>query len=324
MSERVTSGHMIISSPCWRFFVLFLGAAVCRLAAQSPEALSGFFEGKQVIVKLDMPGTQQGVDIYPQRPQALDLKSYSSRLKNFGTALRNGDSVMVTKVRVKDKNIEFQLAGGGYGTLSDDTDTSVHFTPSEKSGREKSLEDRLKSETDQDRRRALQRELDDLRSRREQRDQRDRAAAEEAAEFKKQRLDTRRQQGGSRFNIRFEPRRPVSEITPQMIMAVLAPYVTFPPDTFGPSESSRVADTGPSNPPESPAAPQPNAADPVRGLKKGLTLEQVEALFGQPVETHDGSQGGLKVTTCTFQNKDVKVQGDFINGVLVQYTLSSR
>jgi hypothetical protein len=323
MSERVLSRHMTVSSGWWRYFVLSFGA-VYQLTGQSPEALSGFFEGKQVIVKLDMPGTQQGVDIYPQRPQALDLKSYSSRLKNFGAALRNGDSVMVTKVRVKDKNIEFQLGGGGYGTFSDDTDTSAQFTPSEKSGREKELEDRLRSETNQDRRRALQRELDDLRFRREQRDQRDRAAAEQTAEFKKQRLDTRRQQGGSRFNIRFEPRRPVSEITPQMIMAALAPYVTFPPDAFGPSESSRVADAGSINPPEPSAAPQPNAADPVRSLKKGLTLEQVESLFGQPVETHDRSQGGLKVTTCTFQNKDVRVQGDFINGVLVQYTLSSR
>jgi hypothetical protein len=307
----------------WACCVLIFGS-VCQLTGQSPEAVSGFFEGKQVVVKLDMPGTQQGVDVYPQRPQALDLKSYSSRLKKFGTALRNGDSVMVTKVKVKDNNIEFQLAGGGYGTASDDTDTSVHFTPSEKSGREKALEDRLRSETDRDRRRSLQRELDGLRSWREQRDQRDRAAAENAAEFKKQRIDTSRQQGGSRFNIRFEPRRPVNEITPQAIMAALAPYVTFPPDTFGPSEGNRSADAGASNFPGPPTAPQPNAPDPVRSLKKGLTLEQVEALFGQPIETHDRLQSGLKVTTCTFQSKDVTVQGDFINGVLVQYTLSSR
>ena len=307
-----------------RMCSVLLFGSVCQLIGQSPEAVSGFFEGKQVVVKLDMPGTQQGVDVYPQRPQALDLKSYSSRLKKFGTALRNGDSVMVTKIKVKDNNIEFQLAGGGYGTASDDTDTSVHFTPSEKSSREKSLEDRLKSETDRDRRRSLQRELDDLRSWREQRDQRDRTAAADAAEFKKQRIDASRQQGGSRFNIRFEPRRPVDEITPQTIMAALAPYATFPPGTFGSSEGSRFGGTGTSKPPGPLVAPQPNAADPVRSLKKGLTLEQVEALFGQPIETHDRSQSGLKVTTCTFQSVDATVQGDFVNGVLVQYTLSSR
>src|SRR3954453_21749910 len=307
----------------WVCSVLVFGS-VYQLTGQSPEAVSSFFEGKQVLVKLDMPGTQQGVDVYPQRPQALDLKSYSSRLKKFGTALRNGDSVMITKVKVKDNNIEFQLAGGGYGTASDDTDTSVHFTPSEKSGREKALEDRLRSETDRDRRRSLQRELDGLRSWGEQRDQRGRAAAEDAAEFKKQRIYTSRQQGGSRFNIRLEPRRPVDEITPQTIMAALAPYVTFPPDTFGPSEGNRSADAGASNFPGPSTAPQPNAPDPVRSLKKGLTLEQVKDLFGQPIETHDRLQGGLKVTTCTFQSKDATVQGDFVNGVLVQYTLSSR
>ncbi|MBV9224767.1 MAG: hypothetical protein JOY85_12100 [Acidobacteriaceae bacterium] len=297
--------------------------AVCQLVGQSPEALSGFFESKQVIVKLDMPGTQQGVDIYPQRTQALDLKSYSNRMKKFGTALRNGDSVMVTKIKVKDNNIEFQLAGGGYGTISDDTDTSVQFTPSDKSGREKDLEDQLKSETDQAKRRSLQRQLDDARAARERRDQRDRMAAEDAAESKKQRIGTNRQQGGSRFNIRFEPRRPVTEMTPQTIMSALTAYVTFPPDTFGSSDSSRPTEAGANSTPE-PSTSQPNAADPVKGLKKGLTLEQVKALFGQPTDTHDRLQGGLKVTTCTFQNKDVTVQGDFVNGVLVQYTLSSR
>ena len=107
MSKRVLFKSITVPG-WWKYSALVLGA-VCQLAGQSPEAVSGFFEGKQVIVKLDMPGTQQGVDIYPQRPQALDLKSYSSRIKKFGTALRNGDSVMVTKVKVKDNNIEFQL-----------------------------------------------------------------------------------------------------------------------------------------------------------------------------------------------------------------------
>ncbi|MFN5581990.1 hypothetical protein [Gemmatimonas sp.] len=46
------------------------------------------------------------------------------RIKEFGTALDVGQQVMVTKVVVKgDSHIEFQLGGGGFGTLSDDAGT---------------------------------------------------------------------------------------------------------------------------------------------------------------------------------------------------------
>src|ERR1700678_4216913 len=103
--------------------------------AQNADMLSGAFEGKQVVVKMDMPGTQKGVDIYPGRPQPLDVKSYADRLKDYGISLQKGDSVMVTKVKVNKDNIEFQLGGGGFGTARDNTDTAVHFTPTDKSDR---------------------------------------------------------------------------------------------------------------------------------------------------------------------------------------------
>ena len=70
-----------------------------------------------------MPGSQQGIDIFPQRNNMLDAKAYGKRMKSFPIALHNGDAVMVTTVKVKDKLIEFQLGGGGFGTFGDDTDT---------------------------------------------------------------------------------------------------------------------------------------------------------------------------------------------------------
>jgi len=111
-------------------------ATSSNAVAQNPDMLSPFFEGKQVVVKMDMPGTQKGVDIYPDRQPPLDTKSYGERLKQFGVSLRNGDTVMVTKVKVNKDSVEFQLGGGGFGTAKDNTDTSVHFTPAEKSPRE--------------------------------------------------------------------------------------------------------------------------------------------------------------------------------------------
>src|SRR5271156_1050570 len=121
------------------------------MAAQNPDALSPFFEGKQVAVKIDMPGTQKGVEIYPDRTPTMDAKSYGDRMKDFGVSLRQGDTAMVTKVKGNKDNVEFQLGGGGFGTARDNADTSVHFTPAEKSDREKELENQLSNESDPDR-----------------------------------------------------------------------------------------------------------------------------------------------------------------------------
>ena len=77
--------------------------------------LRRFFEGKQVVVKIDMPATKNGVDVQVGDPQPMNFKEYSNRLKNAGVALRSGDRVMVTTVKLKDNSIEFQLGGGGVG-----------------------------------------------------------------------------------------------------------------------------------------------------------------------------------------------------------------
>jgi hypothetical protein len=301
------------------FAVLFADAG--GAAAQNPDSLSAFFEGKQVVVKMDMPGTQKGVEIYPDRPQPLDAKSYGDRLKEFGVSLQNGDTTMVTKVKVNKDNIEFQLGGGGYGTAGDNTDVSVHFTPANKSDREKELEAQLSNETDPDRRRSLQRELDYVRAERERRDRIDRARAEDDAARRAQQVAIKRQQGGSRFNIHVDARKMGDSLTPQVVQDALAQYVGF----SGAANSS--AGGHPAAPGGAPAlverTPDPGA-DPAQGLKKGMSREQVEALYGKAVEAHDHTEGGLTITSCTFIGKDEKVQADFVNGVLVQYSMSSR
>jgi hypothetical protein len=298
-------------------------------AQQDSSPVSNYFEGKQVTVKLDMPATQQGIDIFPQRGQPLDLKSYSGRIKKYGVSIRNGDSVLVTKVKVKDNNVEFQLAGGGYGTAWDDTDDSVHYIPLDKSGREKNLEDELKNETDPQKRKEIKRELDDARAARERRDNRDRAAAEQAADSKRQTIDNRRAQGGSRFNIRLD-RQSGTPVTPEYIMSVLSKYVAFPPDMGAPAGETTRLDAVPRSGNEQPAAggpappPPASSADPAASLRKGLTRDQVEALFGPAVEAHDSEQNGLKMTVCSYRTGTSDIRANFVNGVLVQYTVSSR
>ncbi len=65
---------------------------------QNGAQLSQSFVGKSVVVKLDMPASQQRIDVYPQRNPPFDYGAYAQRLKRFGTTLRTGDSVVITKV----------------------------------------------------------------------------------------------------------------------------------------------------------------------------------------------------------------------------------
>jgi hypothetical protein len=299
-------------------------AGECAAFAQNPDALSPYFEGKQVVLKMDMPGTQKGVDVYPGRPQPLDLKSYSDRMKDFGTALQRGDSVMVTKVKVLKDNIEFQLGGGGYGTARDNTDTTVHFTPSDKSDREKELQNQLRDETDPDRRRSLQRELDYVRSERERRDRINQSRAEDDAARRAQQVGISRQQGGSRFNVHVDARKMGDSLTPQVVHDALAEYITFPGDAPGPSPGGRSGEMAPGGDATLVVRQPDQANDSGHGLKKGMSREQVEALYGQAVEAHDHTESGLTVTSCTFEGRDARVKADFVNGVLVQYSLTSR
>ena len=111
-----------------------------RPFAQGEAELRDFFEGKSVRVKMDMPATQQGIDVYPDARRPINFEEYSARVKASGISIRTGDSVIVTRVRLKDKIIEFQLAGGGYGTFGDDTSGSVYTPSTPKSNREKDLE----------------------------------------------------------------------------------------------------------------------------------------------------------------------------------------
>jgi hypothetical protein len=299
-------------------------AAGSRAGAQNPDALSPYFEGKQVVVKMDMPASQKGVDIYPGRPQPLDLKSYSNRMKDFGAALQRGDSTMVTKVKVLKDNIEFQLGGGGYGTVRDNTDDSVHFTPADKSDREKELENQLSNETDPDRRRSLQRELDYVRSERERRDRINRARAEDDADRRKQEIGAKRQQGGSRFNIHLDARKMGDSLTPQVVQAALAEYVVFPGDAPDASAGAHMAapDAGGVDPALA-ARSSDQGPDPTHGLKKGMSRKQVEAMYGAATETHDHTESGMTITSCVFHGNDATVQADFVNDVLVKFSMSS-
>src|SRR5262249_27428621 len=108
-------------------------------AAHARGALKQYFEGRRVVVRIDMPATSDGVDVYPERERPVDWDKLGSRIRGAGIAAREGDRMTVTKVKVKDDLIEFQLGGGGFNTIHDGS-SSVSIPRAPKTSREKELE----------------------------------------------------------------------------------------------------------------------------------------------------------------------------------------
>lgn len=301
----------------WRFALLPLALAAAPLRAQSEAQLKQYFEGKRVTLKIAMPGTEEGVDIYPSTDRPLDYPRYADRLKDHGTAIRAGDDAMITKIRVKSKHIEFQLDGGGYGTMSDETSTSVSVESAPKSKREKNLEAELEREKDPVKRREMKEELDDLENARGREDARNRAEVADAEEQKKQNLRQRRLEGGSRFNVRYRDLLPDALLTSKGLEAALGEYVTFPSlpvNTFASNEGDvpvEREDLG--------AAPAPGTGLP----RKGMTAKEVGELLGEPVQTSERPEGKLRVVTRTYRSGDGQVTAEFVEDVLFRYSVTS-
>ena len=301
---RNTAGFLLL--------LCFLALTV-PASAQSESELKDFFEGKSVRARIDMPATQQGIDVYPDARRAINFDEYSARLKTNGIAIRNGDSVIVTKVRIKDKLIEFQLAGGGYGTFGDDTSGSVYTGSTPRSNREKDLEKLVKSETSAARKRQLQRELDDLRSERAREDLRNKTAATAAEEARKSRIAETRLHSGSRFNIRYQDGVPPG-LGPDGIMRALAEYVDFSFATDRPQ-------------PRDTAAASPDVRRHVSGtgtIRKGMMLAEVQDALGTPERTTERAEGTLKVVTAIFSRDDQRITAEFVEGVLIRYSIASK
>ncbi len=283
--------------------------------AQSEAALKDYFEGRTVKLKLAMPGAEDGVDVYPGTPKPLDFPRHADRLKDYGTALRTGDQALVTKVKVKAKLIEFQLDGGGYGTSGDETSSSVNVGSAPKTKREQNLEGELKREKDPVRRRAIKEELDDLKARREREDARNRASVAEAQESKKANIRQRRLEGGSRFNIRYRDGVPAAALTPEAIRQALAAYVDFDeaaPAATGIASALPVAGSVPTGKPAPGGLPA-----------KGMLQADVDELLGTPQRTSDRMEGRLKVSTRVYPTSAGQVTAEFVEGVLIRFSMTS-
>lgn len=274
-------------------------------ASQDERTLKRTFEGSSVTVRMDMPGTDDGVDVYPESGRPIDYSQYAQRLKTYGVSLRSGESVIVTKVKVKDDLIEFQLGGGGFGTSGDDTRTEVSVPSVPKSKREKDLEKQVKNETDRDKKRKLQNELDDLRDEREREDRRNWASVAGASEQRRETVRRQRADGGSRFNLRYRDGVPASAVTPEAIRLALAKYVDF-----------EGYDEDGANP-QGPGSPSSTA------MRLGLLLSEVEAMFGPAITADERMEGTLHVSVRTYARPEGRITAELVEGVVIRFRQSA-
>ncbi|MEX2304159.1 MAG: hypothetical protein WD733_24665 [Bryobacterales bacterium] len=216
------------------------------------------------------------------------------------------------------QNIEFQLGGGGFGTIGDETGSVVAPSTMPKTKREKDLEAERKTVTDKDKKKAMDRELNDLRSVRTRHDTRLKAEAAQAEEARKTRVRMQALDGGSRFNLWFANGVPAEMLDAENIREALAEYVEFPGSAV--PAAVGVAGVDPRTGPPARGLPSVQPA----GLRKGMTVDEVAALLGEPASCTERAEGTLKVATCLYQLSEARAEGQFVDGVLLRYSITSQ
>ena len=97
---------MIRNSAVTLFYCLFVSSAALL---QSDEHFWQRFKGTNVVLKMDMPVTEEGVNFSAERLPRIDGKEYGKKLRRYGTLIHKGNAV-------KKKNIEVHFSGGGYSS----------------------------------------------------------------------------------------------------------------------------------------------------------------------------------------------------------------
>jgi hypothetical protein len=269
------------------------------------------FEGKVISVKIDLPGTSKGIDVYPEQPLPVNFRSVADNIKEYGTALRIGDKVMISKVAVKgNTHIEFQLGGGGFGTFWDSPGTSSVSSVTEgESKEEKALKVSIRAETNAAKKKQLERELSSLRSARERENARARATVEQANAAHEANLRVRRAEGGSRFNVRFRTGIPASALTATGLAQTLSQFVDFSGHVELAAATSQPAGAA-------------TASAGLSALRKGLLLKEVEDLLGPATTAAESAEGSLTVLRRSYAKDGMKISTMFVQGVLIDFTIA--
>lgn len=203
---------------------------------QSEGHLRNYFEGRSVVILLDMPADEDGIIVKVDGGRSIDRRDVGKDLDRYGAALRKGDPAQITLVKVKGRHIEFQLDGGGW---QGGRRARLGYAPAPKSERHRDIEAELALLPDpSDRnvpdaqkqlrlRRILEEDLEQLIFEYDELNAARLAEAEELQAHAQQDLDRRIQASGSRFNLHYDRRVPTEALTPDGLILALEKYVDF-------------------------------------------------------------------------------------------------
>lgn len=264
--------------------------ATAAQPADAVAALKAALEGRQVTVKIDMPATAGGVDLYPQREPDIAAEAYGLRLKETGVAIRRDTRVPITLIKVSARNIEVQLAGGGYGTRSDPfliPPTRAYVPPS---ARERNLEYDRDRTTDPGRKRRIEQELAKLAAQRAEQEMVETRRREVEYELKQSEIAVKRLERGSRFNVWYPDKRLEKWVpTAEDLMQALASYVDF--------------------------------SDPrLTSVKKGMSAAEVYGVLGFPSRRRPSREGEFESSVETWETRRDVLEVTFVDGVAVKLT----
>ena len=300
-----------------------LSLAAGPALAQNETALKNAFMGRQVAIRVDMPASHKGVDLRFDKDVPFDLKENGDRIREHDASLQSGDVIQVTYIKVKGDLIEFHLGGGGFNWFSDTTTKST--TSSSKTVREQDLEKEIKLETDKNRKRDLERDLDDLRRDREARDRRANREVEEYNAKARERDMERALKSGSRFNLRFKKHVPADALTKEGFERYLDPWVDFSGRgtrrTASPASSSSASSSSANSARSSSSSSSISRAPQNRDWKKGTPRREMEDALGKARrERSCPGDNALECKIATFEDGSDEVEATFVEGVLVRYS----
>jgi hypothetical protein len=205
---------------------LFALAASAQNAREQAQAtLIKAFIQKNVVVKVDMPAVNKGVEVLADKQNSTDAGKNRKRLAAFGTAIRSGDTAMVTNIRVTKDEISLELDGGGLPEISLAGRGAVQTRPSTTETAAMARINRAGDSSKRD----LEQEHSRVKYESAVRKRNDALATAVNETQRQEAMERARAAGpkmGSRFVIKFDRSDP-SSVTPDELKRLLADYVVF-------------------------------------------------------------------------------------------------
>jgi hypothetical protein len=181
---------------------------------------------------------------------------------------------------------------------------------------EKALRDSIKHAPGPTKRKQFEKELASVRGERERENARAEAEAKQAQSVMEANLRAKRAESGSRFNVRYRNGIPADALTPDGLMRALAQYVDF-------GAAGEVASSGGSSGTAGNAYSSGGGSRPApASIRKGLLLEDLEAILGPAATATETKEGTLTVLKRSYRKDGQKISASFVNGVLIDFAIS--